>query len=115
MRSAPYSGQEYPLTAPAVSVQCIEWTARRRKAPVAAISVSNFASRIMFALFERLLPPTAVPEHPEPPSGLVGFYWHYARQAKGLFIGLFAAGFAVALLDSLIPVFMGRVVTLTFL
>jgi ATP-binding cassette, subfamily B, multidrug efflux pump len=66
----------------------------------------------MFALFERLLPPTAVPEHPEPPPGLVGFYWHYARQAKGLFIGLFAAGFVVALLDSLIPVFMGRVVTL---
>ena len=66
----------------------------------------------MFALFERLLPPTALPEHPEPPPGLVGFYWHFARQAKGLFIGLFAAGFAVALLDSLIPVFMGRVVTL---
>ena len=66
----------------------------------------------MFALFERLLPPTAVPEHPEPPPGLVAFYWHYARQAKGLFIGLFAAGFVVALLGSLIPVFMGRVVTL---
>jgi ATP-binding cassette, subfamily B, multidrug efflux pump len=67
----------------------------------------------MFALFERLLPPTAMPEHPEPPAGLVGFYWHFARQAKGLFIGLFAAGFVVALLDSLIPVFIGRVVTLT--
>jgi ATP-binding cassette, subfamily B, multidrug efflux pump len=66
----------------------------------------------MFALFERLLPPTALPEDPEPPPGLVGFYWHYARQAKGLFIGLFAAGFVVALLDSSIPVFMGRVVTL---
>jgi ATP-binding cassette, subfamily B, multidrug efflux pump len=66
----------------------------------------------MFALFERLLPPTAMPEQPEPPAGLVGFYWHFARQAKGLFIGLFAAGFMVALLDSLIPVFMGRIVTL---
>lgn len=66
----------------------------------------------MFALFERLLPPTAMPEQPEPPPGLVGFYWHFARQAKGLFIGLFVAGFAVALLDSLIPVFIGRVVTL---
>jgi ATP-binding cassette, subfamily B, multidrug efflux pump len=66
----------------------------------------------MFALFERLLSPTSLPEHPEPPPGLVGFYWHYARQAKGLFIGLFAAGFAVAMLDSLIPVFMGRIVTL---
>src|ERR1700758_909105 len=66
----------------------------------------------MFALFERLLKPTVNPEHPEPPPGLIAFYWHYARQAKGLFAGLFAAGFAVALLDSLIPVFIGRVVSL---
>jgi ATP-binding cassette subfamily B multidrug efflux pump len=66
----------------------------------------------MFALFERLLPPTLNPEHPEPPAGLVAFYWHFARQARGLFAGLFAAGFALALLDSLIPVFMGRIVTL---
>src|SRR6266576_2365406 len=66
----------------------------------------------MFSLFERLLKPTFPPEHPEPPAGLIGFYWHYARQAKGLFIGLFVAGFFVALLDSMIPVFIGRIVTL---
>ena len=66
----------------------------------------------MFALFERLLKPTLPPEHPEPPAGLMGFYWHYARQAKGLFIGLFVAGFFVALLDSMIPVFIGHIVTL---
>ena len=56
--------------------------------------------------------PTAAPEHPEPPGGLIAFYWHFARQAKGLFIGLFAAGFVVALLDSSIPLIMGRVVTM---
>jgi ATP-binding cassette, subfamily B, multidrug efflux pump len=66
----------------------------------------------MFAFFERLLTPTAAPDHPEPPVGLIAFYWHFARQAKALFIGLFAAGFAVAVLDSLIPAFMGRLVTL---
>jgi len=66
----------------------------------------------MFALFERLLQPTTTPQDPEPPAGLIAFYWHFARQAKGLFAGLFAAGFALALLDSLIPVFIGRVVTL---
>ncbi len=66
----------------------------------------------MFALFERRLKPTATPVHPEPPPGLIAFYWHYARQAKGLFAGLFVAGFAVALLDALIPVFIGRIVTL---
>src|SRR5215470_5357650 len=43
----------------------------------------------MFRLFERALNPTEPPVRPEPPAGLI-----------------------VALLDSLIPVFMGRVVTL---
>src|SRR5215831_14573655 len=66
----------------------------------------------MFSLFERLLKPTDVPGRGEPPTGFVAFFWHFARQAKGLFAALFAAGFVVALLDSTIPVFMGRIVTL---
>jgi ATP-binding cassette subfamily B multidrug efflux pump len=66
----------------------------------------------MFSLFERLLTPTETPTQPEPPAALVAFFWHYAKQAKGLFIALFAAGFAVALLDTMIPIFIGRVVTL---
>jgi ATP-binding cassette subfamily B multidrug efflux pump len=66
----------------------------------------------MFGVFERLLKPTQMPEHPEPPPGLIDFYWHFARQAKGLFIGLFIAGFTVAVLDSLVPVFFGRVIKL---
>jgi ATP-binding cassette, subfamily B, multidrug efflux pump len=66
----------------------------------------------MFRFFERLLDPTRSPQRPEPPPRLVAFYWHFARQAKGLFVALFAAGFAVAMLDSMIPVFMGRVVSL---
>jgi ATP-binding cassette, subfamily B, multidrug efflux pump len=66
----------------------------------------------MFRLFERSLAPTSLPDNTVPPAGLVAFYWHFARQAKGLFIGLFAAGFAVALLDVCIPVFIGKVVTL---
>src|ERR1700751_2073360 len=66
----------------------------------------------MFTLFQRMLQPNKQTEQQEPPDGLVALLWPYARQAKGLFAGLFAAGFAVALLDSLIPVFIGRVVTL---
>jgi ATP-binding cassette subfamily B multidrug efflux pump len=66
----------------------------------------------MFTLFEKFLEPTAPPARPEPPGGLLAFYWHFARQAKPLFAGLFVAGFAVALLDTLIPVFIGRVVSL---
>ncbi|HLQ93266.1 MAG TPA: ABC transporter ATP-binding protein [Xanthobacteraceae bacterium] len=66
----------------------------------------------MFGLFERLLKPTETPEQPEPPAGLVGFYWHFARQAKGLFLGLFAIGLIVAVVDSMVPVFIGRIVAL---
>ena len=66
----------------------------------------------MFSLFERLLKPTDTPERAEPPPGFIAFFWHFARQAKGLFAALFAAGLVVALLDTTIPVFMGRIVTL---
>ena len=66
----------------------------------------------MFRIFEKSLAPTAIPGNAEPPPGLVAFYWYFARQAKGPFIALFAAGFAVALIDVMIPVFIGKVVTL---
>ena len=74
--------------------------------------------------FERFLDPVAppgehaaralgapVPEDP-PPRSLVGFYWHFLRQAKGLFMALFLAGLVVALLDAAIPAMMGHLVTL---
>ena len=66
----------------------------------------------MFRLFENALNPTEPPAQPQPPAGLVAFYWHFARQAKGLFAALFVTGFIVAMLDSSIPAFMGHIVTL---
>lgn len=66
----------------------------------------------MLRRFEKLLDPTLPPPQPEPPARLFAFYWHFAKQAKGLFAMLFVAGFVVALLDATIPVFIGRVVTL---
>jgi ATP-binding cassette, subfamily B, multidrug efflux pump len=66
----------------------------------------------IFRFFEALLVPTALPPEAPPPSGLLAFYWHYARQARGLVALLFLAGLVVATLDSTIPVFIGRVVTL---
>jgi ATP-binding cassette, subfamily B, multidrug efflux pump len=66
----------------------------------------------MFRLFEKALNPTEPPANPEPPAQLAAFYWHFARQAKGLLVALFVTGFIVAMLDSLIPAFMGRVVSL---
>ena len=66
----------------------------------------------LFHFFEHLVEPTAAPPEAEPPNRLGAFYWHYARQAKGLVAALFVAGLAVALLDTTIPVFIGRVVGL---
>jgi len=66
----------------------------------------------MFHLFEKALNPTKQPAWPEPPARLAAFYWHFARQAKGLFVALFITGFLVAVLDSMIPVFIGRVINL---
>src|SRR5438045_7408189 len=65
-----------------------------------------------FRFFERLLEPTALPPDATPPAGLAAFYWQYARQARLLVVALFFTGFVVAALDSTIPVFIGRVVTL---
>jgi len=66
----------------------------------------------MFAIFERFLTPTAPPQNPEPPDGLIAFLWHFARQAKWLFAALFVIELMVALSDSAVPWFMGRVVTM---
>ncbi len=70
----------------------------------------------MFKYFEDRLKPTEMaPEAPPPRDGeraLMRFYWHYIRQAKFLYLALFLAGLSVALMDTLIPVFIGRVVTL---
>jgi len=66
----------------------------------------------LFRFFEHLLEPTAPPPDSAPPSGLAAFYWHYARQARRLVAALFLAGLIVATLDTMIPVFIGRVVSL---
>ena len=66
----------------------------------------------VFRFFESFLEPTAPPPEASPPTGLGAFYWYYARQARLLVIALFVAGSVVALLDTTIPVFIGRVVSL---
>ena len=65
----------------------------------------------MFRRFETTLDPTREPERPVPPAGLIAFYWHFARQAKGLFVALFVIELFVALTDTAVPWFMGRIVT----
>ncbi len=61
-------------------------------------------------------PPKSPPDKPPPPLGapwaLGRFYWHYVRQVRGLIAALFLAGLTVATLDTMVPVFIGRVVGL---
>jgi ATP-binding cassette subfamily B multidrug efflux pump len=65
----------------------------------------------LFSFFEQRIQPTAA-HAATPPPGLIAFFWHFVRQARGLFIAMFATGLAVALIDTLIPVFIGRLVSL---
>jgi ATP-binding cassette subfamily B multidrug efflux pump len=65
----------------------------------------------VFAFFESRIRPTAAPEAP-PPGGLVTFYWHFIRQTRGLYAAMFFTGLCVALIDTAIPVFIGKLVTL---
>jgi ATP-binding cassette subfamily B multidrug efflux pump len=55
---------------------------------------------------------TASPANGAPPEGLVAFYWHFIRQTKGWYAAMFAASLAVALLDTVVPLFIGRLVSL---
>jgi ATP-binding cassette subfamily B multidrug efflux pump len=65
----------------------------------------------LFAFFESRIRPTAMPGS-APPQGLIAFYWHFIRQAKHLFGAMFVTGLVVALIDTLIPLFIGRLVRL---
>jgi ATP-binding cassette, subfamily B, multidrug efflux pump len=65
----------------------------------------------MFTFFETRVRPTAPPPG-APPDGLLAFYWHFIRQTRGLYVAMFVTGLGVALIDTLIPVFIGRLVTL---
>ena len=65
----------------------------------------------MFAFFESRIRPTELPAG-APPPGLIAFYWHFVRQTKGLYAAMFATGLCVALIDTTIPVFIGKLVSL---
>jgi ATP-binding cassette subfamily B multidrug efflux pump len=63
-------------------------------------------------LFPSSIRGTATPDPGAPPQGLLAFYWHFVSQTKGWYAAMFAASLAVALLDTVIPLFIGRLVSL---
>jgi ATP-binding cassette subfamily B multidrug efflux pump len=66
----------------------------------------------VFRYLESRIRGTADPGPGEPPDGLLAFYWHFIRQSRGWYALMFVTGLGVALLDTLIPVFIGQLVAL---
>jgi ATP-binding cassette subfamily B multidrug efflux pump len=62
--------------------------------------------------FRNIVRGTVTPGPGAPPAGLVAFYWHFISQSKGWYAAMFVASLAVALLDTVIPLFIGKLVTL---
>ena len=78
---------------------------RRRKVRQGYKTEVFLCSHFSSSVFDPLSFPIA-----PPPPGLLAFYWHFVGQTKGLYAALFATGMAVALIDTLVPVFIGRLV-----
>ncbi len=71
----------------------------------------------LFSYFESRVPnatgaPPAAVERDGPPPGLLPFYLHFVRQSPRLYVAMFVFGATVALLDTVIPLFIGRLVGL---
>ena len=55
---------------------------------------------------------TATPGPGQPPQTLFAFYWYFIKQAKRWYVAMFVASLVLALLDTVIPLFIGRLVSL---
>ena len=66
----------------------------------------------MFKYLQSRVQGTATTGPGAPPQGLLAFYWHFARQTKGWYAAMFVTSLAVALIDTLIPLFIGALVSL---
>ena len=66
----------------------------------------------MFAYLQSRIRGTAHVGPGAPPPGLIAFYWHFAQQTKGWYALMFVTSLAVALIDTVIPLFIGHLVSL---
>jgi ATP-binding cassette subfamily B multidrug efflux pump len=66
----------------------------------------------LFAYLQSRIRGTASAGLGEPPPGLLAFYWHFVRQTKRWYALMFVTSLAVALIDTVIPVFIGKLVSL---
>ena len=66
----------------------------------------------MFKYLQSRIKGTASVGPGAPPSGLMTFYWHFVSQTKAWYGAMFVTSLAVALIDTVIPVFIGKLVSL---
>jgi ATP-binding cassette subfamily B multidrug efflux pump len=66
----------------------------------------------MFNYLQSRIRGTASPGPGQPPPGLMDFYWHFVKQTRGWYALMFVTSLGVALIDTVIPVFIGKLVTL---
>jgi ATP-binding cassette, subfamily B, multidrug efflux pump len=76
------------------------------------MAIDRMTSPIVFTYLQSRIRGTASPGPGEPPGGLLAFYWHFARQTWGWYALMFVTSLAVALIDTAIPVFIGKLVSL---
>ena len=67
----------------------------------------------LFSYFESRVPErhrrtAGAVERAGPPPGLLPFYLHFVRQSPRLYVAMFVFGATVALLDTVIPLFIGK-------
>jgi ATP-binding cassette, subfamily B, multidrug efflux pump len=66
----------------------------------------------MFRYLQSRIRGTASTGPGTPPATLTGFYWHFVGQTRRWYAAMFATSLVVALIDTLIPLFIGRLVTM---
>jgi ATP-binding cassette subfamily B multidrug efflux pump len=66
----------------------------------------------MFSYLQSRIRGTATVGPGVPPPGLMDFYWHFVKQTKRWYAAMFVTSLAVALIDTVIPLFIGKLVSL---
>jgi ATP-binding cassette, subfamily B, multidrug efflux pump len=66
----------------------------------------------MFKYLQSRIRGTATVGKDAPPPGLLAFYWHFVKQTRRWYGVMFVTSLAVALIDTVVPLFIGKLVSL---
>src|SRR5262245_50079453 len=85
---------------------------RRTRRHLASVDAIDATDPPMFSYLQSRIRGTATTGPGAPPPGLLAFYWHFVRQTKGWSALMSVTSLAVPLTDTVIPVFIGKLVSL---